>query len=584
VTFRQLATTLGGIGPAQSETDAGVLTASRQVEEWHRMLLRWQTRATALVFVPYCTFGAIYYYGKPWLVAFAAASSLYMAFLALLPNLSFGARLHGYLAFCAVGASLCFLLVGPVGLPLLAVVGLASVALIYRGWKAVLGYCLPVALVYCAAAVVHTRSLLPFDAPQFDVGILKTWIAPCVTAILIGGLITISHHFIVQRMRRALVAEVGLRRDLEREVVAKTWAMAELASAQESLVHAERLKVVGQLAGGVAHDINNVLCAIVAEAELSKDTSAGEAVVSFSTQAAALTQRLLGLARSGVVVRRPIYLDDAVLDVVGSLGTGLPGAIKLTCDLERGRYCVEADPVEIQQAVLNLALNARDAMPEGGELTFRTSRVGDRVLLEVIDTGAGMSAEVRSRMFEPFFTTKGNGRGTGLGLYNVQRTVSELGGSVVVESALGEGTRFTVDLPACAQKPRERGRHGAALGNGETVLVVDDDIRVRAALVGVLAQAGYRVQEARDGHEALDLLDDGQASLLVSDVLMPGMSGGELLRRVRENHPSLPVLIYSGYAERDDVEPLLAQASTRFLRKPAPRGELLQEIAGLLAG
>ncbi len=549
------------------------------------MLLRWQTRATALVAVPFCTLGGIHYFedGEPWLSALAAGSIIYMAFLALLPNLSFGARLHGYLAFLTVGASLCFLMAGPIGLPLLIVLGLAMIALIYRGWKAVLGYCLPVALVFCAAAVAHTQSLIPFDVPQYDAGILRTWVGSGLTAILMGGLTTISHHFIVQRMRSALIAEVGLRQDLERESAAKTQAMAELASAQESLVHAERLKVAGQLAGGVAHDINNVLCAIVAEAELSKDTSAGEAVVSFSTQAAALTQRLLGLTRSGVVVRRPIYLDDAVLDVVGSLGTAMPDTIKLTCDLERGRHSIEADPVEIQQALLNLALNARDAMPEGGELTFRTSRVGDRILLEVIDTGVGMSAEVRARMFEPFFTTKGHGRGTGLGLYNVQRTVSELGGSVVVESSLGAGTRFTVDLPVCAQTPRERGPRAVALGNGESVLVVDDDIRVRAALVGVLAQAGYQVREARDGLEALDRLDEARASLLVSDVAMPGMSGIELLRRVRENRPSLPVLIYSGYAARDDVQPLLEQPFTRFLRKPAPRAELLHEIASLLA-
>ena len=549
------------------------------------MLLRWQTRATALVAVPYCSLGGIRYYsdGEPWLAALAAASIVYMALLALLPNLSFGARLHGYLAFHMLGSSLCFLMVGPIGLPLVQVVGLAMLALIYRGWKAVLGYCLPVALVFCAAAIAHTQDLIPFDVPRYDVGTLGTWVGSGLTAILMGGLITISHHFIVQRMRRALIAELGLRADLERESAAKTRAMAELASAQESLVHAERLKVAGQLAGGLAHDINNVLCAIVAEAELSTDTSAGEAVVAFSTQAAALTQRLLGLTRSGVVVRRPIYLDDAVLDVIGSLGTALPSTIELTCDLERGRHSVEADPVEIQQAVLNLALNARDAMPEGGKLTLRTSRAGYRILLDVIDTGVGMSAEVRSRMFEPFFTTKGHGRGTGLGLYNVERTVRELGGSVVVESGVGSGTRFTVDLPACAQKPREPGPRAAIPGNGETVVVVDDDIRVRAALVGVLAQAGYQVREARDGLEALDLLGEARASLLVSDVAMPGMSGVELLRRVREHHPSLPVLIYSGYAERDDVQPLLEQPFTRFLRKPAPRAELLHAIASLLA-
>jgi PAS domain S-box-containing protein len=349
---------------------------------------------------------------------------------------------------------------------------------------------------------------------------------------------------------------------------------------EAQLLHAQKLEAVGRLAGGVAHDFNNVLTAISGYADfLLARLSEGdprradaEEIVRAADRAAGLTRQLLAFSRRQVLQPRELDLNEVVAGLERLLQQVAGVDVELTTDLDPSLVPVRADPGQLEQVIINLAMNAHDAMPRGGRLRLATRTVeiadgeerlslqpGRHAALTVSDTGHGIADDVRPHLFEPFFTTKPQGKGTGLGLASVYGTVKQSGGDVEVESAPGRGAAFTVYLPEAgavrAVAPRED--DGAPAGAGETILLVQQHELFRGLVREVLQRTGYHVLEAQSGTEALRLLGEsrGRVDLLVADVVMPEVGGVELAERLREALPDLPVLFTSGYAGAEAAVP-----------------------------
>jgi PAS domain S-box-containing protein len=362
---------------------------------------------------------------------------------------------------------------------------------------------------------------------------------------------------------------------------------------EEQLLQAQKMDALGQLAGGIAHDFNNLLTGIAGYADLAASTTRNpsverclEGIRTATSEAASLTGRLLAFSRRDVPERRSVDLNAVVRGTADLLERIVRENVRLVLELAPQLPSVSGDPAQLKQVVLNLALNARDAMPEGGTLRIATGAVDGRVVLRVADSGHGMDEETRLRALEPFFTTKGDGEGTGLGLAVVYGVVESGGGTIAIKSSLGAGTVVTVDLPAEALDavPDEPPVHEPApIGGGERVLVVEDRQIVRDLTRSILEDAGYVVSAAPGGPEALQLAEsEGTFSLIVTDVVMPDMSGVELATRLREAQPAVRVLYMSGYT--DDVlgPDELEAPHTSFLRKPFGTVELTAAVRDLL--
>jgi PAS domain S-box-containing protein len=378
----------------------------------------------------------------------------------------------------------------------------------------------------------------------------------------------------------------------------------------------QRLEAVGRLAGGVAHDFNNVLMAIMGSSELLLsdlgDTHPGRAEVHqiqhAARRAADLTRQLLAFARRELVEPRVLNLNAVVADAEKMLRRLIGEDIQLVTVLQHELWSVKADPGQIEQVIVNLVVNARDAMPEGGQLTLETANVdldeayahqhvpsepGSYVMLAVSDTGRGFDEQTRARIFEPFFTTKEAGKGTGLGLATVYGIVKQAGGYIWVYSEPGHGSTFKVylprvdvgvDVPEEVSRPAVADAAGEVLRGTETVLVVEDESAVRALLCEFLRRYGYTVLEASHATEALDISSrhDGRIGLLVTDVVMPRISGPELAEQLMLSRPGLKVLYVSGYADRAIVEHGMVRAQEAYLQKPFPPDVLLRKVRELL--
>ena len=364
---------------------------------------------------------------------------------------------------------------------------------------------------------------------------------------------------------------------------------------EEQLLQAHKLEALGQLAGGIAHDFNNLLTGIGGYAELATRVSEEgssvsrylEGIKTAAEEAATLTSRLLAFSRRDLQERRPIDLNEIARDVAHALERLVSANVVLQVDLTPTLPLVTGDPAQLRQVLLNLALNARDAMPGGGTLKIETTVAEDSVVVRVRDTGVGMDSATRSRAAEPFFTTKADGGGTGLGLSVAYGVVSRLGGRLSIDSAPGLGTSVEVALPAvgpAGSEPEERaGDEALRAGGVERVLVVEDREVVRNLAQAVLASAGFEVAAAAGGSEALDLIAASEPfDLLLTDVVMPEMSGPELAARLRADRPDLPVVYMSGYT--DDVlgDKELSQTATTFVRKPFANAELIAALRGVL--
>jgi two-component system, cell cycle sensor histidine kinase and response regulator CckA len=376
-----------------------------------------------------------------------------------------------------------------------------------------------------------------------------------------------------------------------------------------------RLESLGQLAGGIAHDFNNMLGVIVnyanfvieeaasPEPDLRAITADAKQVVRAGQRGTDLTHQLLAFARREVVRPRPLDLNAVLADVQEMLRRSIGEHISLIVHPAAELPAVVCDPGQIEQLLLNLAVNARDAMPHGGNLVIDTAlhplaedgldlEPGDYVRLRVCDSGKGMTPDVVERAFEPFFTTKASGEGTGLGLATVYGIVTQAGGAVSISSEPGLGTTVTVLLPVGASAVDEAATAQpapaapATTGHGETLLVVEDEAALRDVAGRILSGAGYRVLAADGGLQALELaaLHEGDIDLLVSDVVMPGMLGKELAERLVDVRPGTRVLYMSGYAQ-----PVLASQGTldpgvALLEKPFTADDLLSAVRERLDG
>jgi len=376
---------------------------------------------------------------------------------------------------------------------------------------------------------------------------------------------------------------------------------------QQDLARGQKLEAIGRLAGGVAHDFNNVLTAILGSAELlMMDTPPGEHAreeVEIIRDAAVRAQDLIRqlLAFSARQVLQPVVLDlNALITDLGRMLRRLIGEdLTLDTELAGDLGAVRADPGQLEQVLVNLSVNARDAMPDGGRLVIQTENIdvtdggdvpaGPYVLVGVTDTGTGMDATTLARVFEPFFTTKPRGKGTGLGLASVYGIVRQSGGYIAVTSTPGAGTTFRIHLPR-VDAPVETARAPRVVSvpapGTETVLVAEDEQMVRVLIRKVLEQAGYTVLLAGGGAEALQLAERhaGPIQMLVTDVVMPGMSGRELARRLLELRPNTKVLYLSGYADDAVERHGVLDPGTAFMQKPFSPGALASRVREVLGG
>jgi PAS domain S-box-containing protein len=387
------------------------------------------------------------------------------------------------------------------------------------------------------------------------------------------------------------------REQLEAMVAERT---AALVQAQEQLRQSQKLEAMGQLTGGVAHDFNNLLTPIVGSLDLLQRRGLGgereqrliDGALQSAERAKTLVQRLLAFARRQPLQAGAVDVANLVTGMAELVVSTSGPQVKVLVEVPDALPAATADQNQLEMAILNLSVNARDAMPDGGTLTISAASEtaepghraklipGDYVRLSVADTGAGMDEETLARAVEPFFSTKGIGKGTGLGLSMVHGLAQQLGGALAITSRPGLGTRIDLWLPVSAQ-PAEAGEQTSAAAPGGkgigTALLVDDEELVRMSTADMLADLGYRVVEAASAEEALKAMEGGlRPDLLVTDHLMPGMSGADLARQMRQRLPDLPVLIVSGYAEAEAIAPDLPR-----LTKPFRQADLAASLAGV---
>jgi PAS domain S-box-containing protein len=381
---------------------------------------------------------------------------------------------------------------------------------------------------------------------------------------------------------------------ITRDITERRNTQVKLEAMQKQLAESQKFDALGQLTGGVAHDFNNLLMIISGSLHILKRDAADDAklqraisaIETATKRGAALTSQLLTFARRQSVNPQAIDLADRIAAIRDVLDAGVGSSVRLAFDISRDLWPISTDASELETGLLNLVINARDAMPDGGIVTISARNIvldetlltGEFVAIDVADTGHGIPSDVVDRIFEPFFTTKPIGKGTGLGLSQVHGFAHQAGGTVKVASELGKGTTFTILLPRGTDAPvRETAEAPSIRGSG-TVLLVEDNPEVAIVSIGLLEQLGYRVRRVPDAESALRELEHNGVDFVFSDIVMPGkMDGLSLAHHLRQIHPDLPILLATGYSE--------AAADVRgdfpILRKPYEIHELSEAIAKL---
>lgn len=360
--------------------------------------------------------------------------------------------------------------------------------------------------------------------------------------------------------------------------------LSEQKRLEADLQHAHQLEAVGRLAAGVAHDFNNVLLVIRGYTDLAHPKAADpvrghlDKIRAATERANSLVRRLLAFGRKQALDPKVLHLNRVVREMGSVLRRVIGENIEIRSALDPRLGHVRVDPAQLEQVILNLAVNARDAMPGGGILTIETTNDGPDVRLSIRDTGRGMDDSVQRRLFEPYFTTKTDGRGNGLGLALVYGTVKQSGGSIDVESAPGQGSTFHIRFPRIdeVEEPGTRREPRSRSEGSEVLLLVEDDPEVRAVTARFLSERGYEVLEAATGEEALRVAETHEIDLLITDLLLPGMPGNTLARKLEERRPGLRVLYYSGYPGR------FCDTDARLLDKSVSPEHLAERVREIL--
>ncbi|MBI5602663.1 MAG: PAS domain S-box protein [Deltaproteobacteria bacterium] len=397
-----------------------------------------------------------------------------------------------------------------------------------------------------------------------------------------------------------VVGTMGIARDI-----------TEQKKLEEQLLQAQKMESIGNLAGGIAHDFNNLLGGILGYASFVKKKMSPEdplyhsinSIERTAGQAAELTRQLLGFARRGKYQVKPINCNALIQDLVQFLGRTIDKRITLEVDLNPRLNLIEGDEAQLQQSLINICLNARDAMPSGGILKIVTDnyalspdhlliqrgwKEGVYVRITISDNGSGMTQEVQTQIFEPFFTTKEPGRGTGLGLSMVYGIIQNHGGVIDVKSALDQGTTFEILLPSIAdimiQEEVLPSRPIISPKGSETILIVDDEEIIRQLGADILEDVGYKVILASRGEEAIPLYRQKRKDigLVVLDVVMPGLGGKETFRKLREINPNIKVLLSSGYSTDGEVGEILKEGVSGLIQKPYKDEELIGKVREIL--
>jgi len=393
---------------------------------------------------------------------------------------------------------------------------------------------------------------------------------------------------------------------VSRDITERKHADEMLRQREEQLRQAQKMEAVGRLSGGIAHDFNNLLGVIIGygeEIELRAShgdplRKSAQEILKAAQRAASLTQQLLAFSRQQVLQPNVLPLNLLVSDMGKMLQRLIGAHIDLTTKLDPAVGSIKADQSQIEQVIVNLVVNARDAMPEGGMLLIETSSVrltesqargmpfllpGPHVVLTVTDTGVGMDEETQKHIFEPFFTTKESGKGTGLGLATVYGVVKQSGGIVGVHSKLGKGSTFKIYLPQVDEKPTSRTDDSSAnkiLSGSETILIVENEQALLELTSGVLARSGYKVLSAHNGIEAIGIARsfDGPIHLLLTDIMMPKLNGHSLARHVSALRPGIRVIFMTGHCDVDETPQDAVPSENECLRKPFHRDTLIRKV------
>ena len=441
-----------------------------------------------------------------------------------------------------------------------------------------------------------------YPAPDRDAATLRV--------VAVGsGRATVTERSLLRKDGTVIVVESNARRLPDGRLLGAVRDITERKRLEEQLRQAQKMEAVGRLAGGVAHDFNNVLTAIFGYADLMAEevppSSAArqdlDEIRKAAQRATALTGQLLAFSRQQVLAPVVLSMNDLVGDVDKMLRRLLGEDVDLRVSLASNAGNVRADPGQLQQVIMNLVVNARDAMPTGGKLLIETADAelteqyaelhqpvipGQYVMLAVSDTGVGMDAQTRARIFEPFFTTKEKSKGTGLGLSTVYGIVKQSGGYIWVYSEAGHGTTFKVYLPRvdAPVEPQAPAREAVTVTGTETILVAEDDETLRPLAKGLLEKLGYTVLEAENAEQALGVAGAhaGPIHLLVADVVMPGASGRELARRLAQSRPETRVLYVSGYTDDAIVHHGMLEPGLNFLQKPFTPAALARKVREVL--
>ncbi len=443
------------------------------------------------------------------------------------------------------------------------------------------------------------------DPVMVDPRKVGNWARVIATYTAVTGATVLCVAYLTSKLESAMLGSQALLDALARESAQRVEALERERALFAQLQQAQKLESVGTLAGGVAHDFNNLLLVILSHVQVMRLRLPGDAheltesvtaIEGSARRATELTRQLLTFSRQQVADRDVFDLDAATEHSLTLIRRLLPASIELRFARAGLPLAVLGAPYELDQILMNLCVNARDAMPHGGTLDVTTALQrppGDdgtgppRASIRVRDSGVGMTPEQRERIFDPFFTTKGPDRGTGLGLSVVHGIVRRWGGTIEVDSAPGAGTTMSVYLPVSERQATTRAREAAAVGalrGDETVLLADDDARVRLVIETILTDAGYRVLACGDGLEALDRFRAAPEAvdILVTDVVMPRMGGRELCEALNLARPALPCLLCSGYAADTVTPDFLRPGRREFLQKPFASDELLGRTRALL--